>query len=44
MFFEKDGNISIITQEKVSIIELVKKLTILYTRFEHDNVIVNLTI
>ena len=43
MFFEKDGNISIITQEKVTIIELVKKLTILYTRFEHDNVIVSLT-
>ncbi|MDA7558133.1 ribonuclease Z [Flavobacteriaceae bacterium] len=43
MIFEKDGNISIITQEKVSIVELVKKLFILYSRFEHDNVIVNLT-
>ena len=43
MIFEKDGNISIITQEKVSIVELVKKLTILYARFETDNVIVSLT-
>ena len=43
MLFDKEGNITIITQEKASIIELVKKLNILYERFKHDNVIVNLT-
>lgn len=43
MIFDKDGNISIITQEKTSIIELVKKLQIIYSRFENDNIIVNLT-
>jgi len=43
MIFDKDGNISIITQEKTSIIELVKKLKIIYSRFENDNIIVNLT-
>ena len=30
MIFDKDGNISIITQEKTSTIELVKKLDVLY--------------
>lgn len=43
MIFDKDGNISIITQEKVSIVELVKKLDIIYARFKNDNIIVNLT-
>ena len=43
MIFDKDGNISIITQEKVSIVELVKKLDIIYNRFKNDNIIVNLT-
>ena len=43
MIFDKDGNISIITQEKVSIVELVKKLNVLYERFKNDNIIVNLT-
>ncbi|MFD2824768.1 ribonuclease Z [Lacinutrix iliipiscaria] len=43
MIFDKDGNISIITQEKASIIELVKKLDVLYDRFKNDNIIVNLT-
>jgi len=43
MIFDKDGNITIITQEKASIIELVKKLDVLYKRFQNDNVIVNLT-
>lgn len=43
MIFDKDGNITIITQEKASIIELVKKIEVLYERFKNDNVIVNLT-
>ena len=43
MIFDKDGNISIITQEKVSIVELVKKLDVIYSRFKNDNIIVNLT-
>lgn len=43
MIFDKQGNISIITQEKASVIELVKKLDVLYNRFENNNVIVNLT-
>ena len=43
MIFDKDGNITIITQEKASVIELVKKLDIMYNRFQNDNVIVNLT-
>jgi hypothetical protein len=43
MIFDKDGNISIITQEKVSIVELVKKLDVIYARFKNDNIIINLT-
>jgi hypothetical protein len=43
MIFDKDVNIAIITQEKVSVIELVAKLQILYERFKNDNIIVNLT-
>jgi len=43
MIFDKDGNISIITQEKVSIVELVKKLQVIYSKFKNDNIIVNLT-
>ena len=43
MIFDKDGSISIITQEKASIVELVKKLDVLYNRFKNDNVIICLT-
>lgn len=43
MIFERDGNISIITQERDSITELAKKLQVLYNRFMNDNIIVNLT-
>lgn len=43
MIFDKDGNISIITQEKVSIVELVKKVQSIYYKFKNDNIIVNLT-
>lgn len=43
MIFDKDGNTTIITQEKASVIELVKKIDVLYERFKNDNIIVNLT-
>lgn len=43
MIFDKNGNTSIITQEKASVIELVKKINVLYERFKNDNIIVNLT-
>jgi len=43
MIFDTDGNTTIITQEKASIIELVKKLEVLYERFKNDNLIVCLT-
>ena len=43
MIFDRDGNISIITQERASITELAKKMQVLYNRFKNDNIIVNLT-
>ena len=43
MIFDKDGNTTIITQEKASVIELVKKIDVLYERYKNDNIIVNLT-
>ncbi|RIA09585.1 hypothetical protein OE09_1424 [Flavobacteriaceae bacterium MAR_2010_72] len=43
MIFDTDGTTTIITQEKASIVELVKKLEVLYERFKNDNVIVCLT-
>ena len=43
MIIDKDGNTTIITQEKSSIIALVKKLTESYESFKHNNIIVNLT-
>ena len=42
MIIDKDENITIITQEKASVIELVKKLEVLYERIKNDNVIINL--
>lgn len=43
MIFDTDGTITIINQEKSSVIELVKKLEVLYERFKNDNLIVCLT-
>ncbi|WCO03053.1 ribonuclease Z [Psychroserpens ponticola] len=43
MIFDKNGNTTIITQEKASIIELVKKIDVLYQRFKNNNIIINLT-
>jgi len=42
MIFDQIGNTSIITQEKVSVIELVKKLQAIYPKFEKHNIIVAL--
>lgn len=43
MIIDKNGNTSIITQEKATVIELVKKLQTLYPKFKNDNIIVTLT-
>lgn len=43
MIFDTDGTTTIITQDKTSVIELVKKLEVLYERFKNDNLIVCLT-
>ena len=43
MIFDQDGNITIITQEKLSVVALAKKLSDSYDKFKHNNVIVNLT-
>ncbi|MEZ4802722.1 MAG: ribonuclease Z [Gelidibacter sp.] len=44
MIFDKDDNITIIIQEKSTIVELVKKLQTMYPKFKNDNVIVNLSV
>ncbi|WP_100615428.1 ribonuclease Z [Confluentibacter citreus] len=43
MIIDQDGNISIITQEKATIVELVKKIQSLYPKFKNDNIIVSLS-
>jgi hypothetical protein len=43
MIIDKNGNVSIITQEKATIIELVKKIQTLYPKFKNDNIIISLT-
>jgi hypothetical protein len=43
MIIDKDGNVTVITQEKASVIELVKKLDVVYSRYKNDNIIVSLT-
>ncbi|MCB0445732.1 MAG: ribonuclease Z [Gelidibacter sp.] len=43
MIIDKHDNITIITQEKSTIIELVKKLQAIYPKFKNDNVIINLS-
>ena len=43
MIFDKDGNITIITQEKLSVQEFVKRLNNVYHKFKNDNVVINLT-
>ncbi|MEN3322104.1 ribonuclease Z [Mariniflexile soesokkakense] len=43
MIIDQDGNISIITQEKATIIELVKKIQALYPKFKNNNIIIALS-
>ncbi len=43
MIIDKDGNTTIVTQEKSSVVELVKKLSASYDSFKNNNIIVNLT-
>jgi len=43
MIIDNDNNITIVTQEKASIVELVKKLQIVYSRYQNNNIIVNLS-
>ena len=42
MILDQNGNTSIITQEKVTVIELVKKIEALYPKFKNNNIIVAL--
>ncbi|MEO8773865.1 MAG: ribonuclease Z [Gelidibacter sp.] len=44
MIFDKENNTTLITQEKSTVIELVKKLEATYPKFKNDNVIVNLSV
>ncbi|SEQ94335.1 hypothetical protein SAMN05421824_2626 [Hyunsoonleella jejuensis] len=43
MIIDKSGNTTIITQEKFTVIELVKKIQVLYPKFKGDNLMVVLT-
>lgn len=43
MIIDQDGSISIITQEKATIIELIKKIQALYPKFKNNNIIVALS-
>ncbi|MDG1728653.1 MAG: ribonuclease Z [Algibacter sp.] len=43
MIFDQIENTTIITQEKVSVIELVEKLQALYPKYKSNNIIVALT-
>ncbi|TYB72580.1 ribonuclease Z [Bizionia gelidisalsuginis] len=43
MIIDKEQNTSIITQEKATIVELVKKIEALYPKFKNDNIIVKLS-
>lgn len=43
MIIDRDGNITIITQEKVSIVDLVKKIEADYDKYKNGHFIINLT-
>ncbi|GAA4281901.1 ribonuclease Z [Gaetbulibacter aestuarii] len=43
MIIDQKDNTSIITQEKATIIELVKKLQSLYPKFKGNNIVISLT-
>lgn len=42
MILDQNGNTAIITQEKVTVIELIKKIQALYPKFKNNNIIVAL--
>ncbi|MGB0974210.1 MAG: ribonuclease Z [Flavobacteriaceae bacterium] len=42
MIFSRTGNITVVTQERASIIELVANIEKKYDQIKHDNIIVNL--
>lgn len=43
MIIDRDGNITIITQEKVSIVDLVKKIEADYNAYNKSHLIINLS-
>ncbi len=43
MIIDQDGTISIITQEKSTIIELVNKIQALYPKIQNNNIIITLS-
>ncbi|ARV08725.1 ribonuclease Z [Winogradskyella sp. PC-19] len=43
MIFDKDGNITIITQEKASVKTLVNNIEQVYDKYQNDHIIVNLS-
>lgn len=43
MIIDRDGNVTIITQEKSSIVELIKKINADYNKFQKYNLVVNLS-
>lgn len=43
MIIDRDNNICIVTQEKLSIVELVKNIETKYSEFSSNHIIVNLT-
>ena len=43
MIIDRDGNITIITQEKISIVNLVKKIDDDYNTYKKTHLIINLT-
>lgn len=43
MILDQDGNISLITQDKATIVELVKKIQSLYPKFKSNNIVISLS-
>jgi hypothetical protein len=43
MIIDRDNNICIITQEKLSIVQLVRKIEAEYSKYSNNHIIVNLT-
>ena len=44
MIFDKTNNTTLITQDKSTVIELVKKLQATYPKFKNDNVIIHMSV